>query len=189
MAEYTACLRGRVFAPEGLVKLVFETGNGVIVGVHLIGADACEMVHYGMDLVEQKVSIFKLISTLFTAVTYHELFREAAIDGNSKLAFGAQWQTILSELGSNIGGSQELSETELRHEFDAMDTSGEGSLDADELHAVFTSLGKDVKRGTIANLVRLADEDGSGTIEWDEFWKIFKVVNGLKARKQVETPA
>jgi len=32
-----------------------------------------------------------------------------------------------------------------------------------------------VKKGTIANLVRLADDDGNGTIEWDEFSKIFEV--------------
>merc|ERR1719226_291560 len=100
MAKYTACLRGRVFAPDGLVKLVFEKDIGVIIGVHLIGADACELVHYGMDLVEQKVTIFKLISTLFTAVTYHELFKEAALNGNSKLEYGAKWQTLLADLGA-----------------------------------------------------------------------------------------
>merc|ERR1711953_81496 len=120
MARYTQCLRGRVFSPEGLVKLVFKTGDGTIVGVHLIGADACEMVHYGMDLVDQKVSIFKLISTLFTAVTYHELFKEAALDGNSKLAFGVVWQSILKELGAVLtdpSGAM-TGESALRREFD-----------------------------------------------------------------------
>merc|ERR1719436_439634 len=101
VAPYKACLRGRVFHPEGLLKLVFQKSDGVIVGVHMIGADACELVHYGMDLVEQEVTIFTLISTLFTAVTYHELFKEAALDGNSKVAFGAQWRMILSELGAD----------------------------------------------------------------------------------------
>jgi len=182
---------GRVFAPDGLVKLVFKTEDGVIVGVHLIGSDACEMVHYGMDLVEQKVSIFELVSTLFTAVTFHELFKEAAIDGNSKLAFGAQWQSILSELGANFDPTDKPSEEVLRREFDAMDTSGEGSLDADELQAVFKSLGKEVKRGTILNLVRLADEDGNGTIEWDEFSKIWEVAArcGHMSSTDAETPA
>jgi len=136
VAKYTGCLRGRVFSPDGLVKLVFNKESGVIIGVHLIGADACEMVHYGMDLVDQKVSIFTLISTLFTAVTYHELFKEAALDGNSKLAFGAQWQAILHELGAFMNDPEKpFSEEVLKKEFEAMDTSGDGSLDADELHA------------------------------------------------------
>lgn len=178
-AKYTQCLRGRVFSPEGLVKLVFRTRDGRILGVHLIGADACEMVHYGMDLVNQKVSIFKLISTLFTAVTYHELFKEAALDGNSKLEFGAEWQAILKELGAVLtdpSGAM-TGESALRREFDLIDTSGDGSLDADELREVFTKLGKQPKKSTINNLVRLADTDGNGTIEWEEFEKIFEVIN------------
>eukprot|EP00747_Dinoflagellata_sp_TGD_P149756 gnl/TRDRNA2_/TRDRNA2_177051_c9_seq4.p1 gnl/TRDRNA2_/TRDRNA2_177051_c9~~gnl/TRDRNA2_/TRDRNA2_177051_c9_seq4.p1 ORF type:complete len:492 (-),score=130.18 gnl/TRDRNA2_/TRDRNA2_177051_c9_seq4:228-1523(-) len=174
VAKYTACLRGRVFSPDGLVKLVFKQTDGVIVGVHLIGADACELVHYGMDLVDQQVSIFRLMTTLFTAVTYHELFKEAALDGNSKLAFGAQWQAILNELGGEL--SEELSEEKLRQEFDAIDVSGDGSLDSDELQECFQRLGKKVNKGTIANLIRLADDDGNGTIEWPEFYNIFKVL-------------
>jgi len=182
MARYTQCLRGRVFAPDGLVKLVFRTNDGRILGVHLIGADACELVHYGMDLVNQKVTIFKLISTLFTAVTYHELFKEAALDGNSKLDFGAEWQAILKEIGACVkdpSSQAPLDEHKLKQQFDMMDASGDGSLDADELHAVFRKLGKDVKKGTISNLIRLADEDGNGTIEWSEFAKIFEIVQSL----------
>jgi len=89
VAEYTECLWGGVFAPDRLVKLVFKRENGVTLGVHLIGAGACELVHYAMNLVEQEVTTFALIYILFTAVTYHELFKEAALDRNSKLAYGA----------------------------------------------------------------------------------------------------
>merc|ERR1719171_241402 len=86
---------------------------------------------------------------------------------------------------------ENFNEDVLRHEFDAIDTSGDGSLDADELLAVFQKLGKDVKKGTIMNLVRLADEDGNGTIEWEEFAKIFEVAQrcGLApAQPKAETP-
>ena len=44
-APYTSCLRGRVFAPQGFLKLVFEKGTGVIIGVHILGTDACELIH------------------------------------------------------------------------------------------------------------------------------------------------
>jgi len=180
MARYDQCLRGRVFSPEGLVKLVFKTGDGTIVGVHLVGTDACELVHYGMDLVDQKVTIFKLIATLFTAVTFHELFKEAALDGNSKLTFGAEWQAILKDLGVVLGGDIDgtpIDKAVLKAEFSAMDTSGDGSLNPEELTAVFTKLGKTPKKSTINNLVRLADTDGNGTIEWEEFEQIFEVIN------------
>lgn len=60
----------------------------------------------------------------------------------------------------------------IRQEFDAMDSNGDGSLDVDEVTAVFAKMGKDVTKATVVKLIRLADEDGNGTIEWNEFEKI-----------------
>ena len=53
-------------------------------------------------------------------------------------------------------------------------------MDEEELLAVFQRLGiEDVSPSTIANVIRLADDDGNGTIEWPEFLKIFKVLNKM----------
>ena len=49
-----------------------------------------ELIHFGMELVRAKRTIFDVMSMLFTAVTFHELFKMAAMDGNSKLQFGQQ---------------------------------------------------------------------------------------------------
>ena len=43
-----------------------------------------------------------VIGTLFTAVTFHELFKEAALNGNGKLNFGVEWQQVLGELGASM---------------------------------------------------------------------------------------
>lgn len=40
IALYAECLRGRVFSPNGLLKLVFEKPAGRILGVHIVGDDA-----------------------------------------------------------------------------------------------------------------------------------------------------
>ena len=79
VAPYTSCLRGRVFAPQGFLKLVFDRSDGRVVGVHILGTDACELIHYGMELINGKRTIFDVMSTLFTAVTFHELFKAAAV--------------------------------------------------------------------------------------------------------------
>jgi len=143
MPRYTYCLRGRVFSPDGLVKLVFRKDSGVIVGVHLIAGGACDMVHYGLDLVDQTVTIFSLIPTLFTAVTFHDLFEEAALDGSSELAFGVRCQAITTALRALMADSvQAPSEDRLRKEFQALDTGGYGSLNAERLRAVFKSVGQ-----------------------------------------------
>lgn len=179
IATYDACLRGRVFAPDGMLKLVFDKQSKGILGVHIIGTDACELVHYGMDLVDKKATIFDVIGTLFTAVTFHELFKEAALSANSKLTYGIQWQEVLSSLAIGLPEASSLDENELRQVFNDIDTSGDGSLDPEELKAVFDNLGEPVDPQIIENLVYLADDDGNGTIEWEEFQSIFEVLSEM----------
>ncbi|GKY98022.1 hypothetical protein MPSEU_000760300 [Mayamaea pseudoterrestris] len=78
IALYAECLRGRVFSPDGLLKLVYNKENGRIIGVHICGDDACELIHYGMELVKGQTTINTLTSSMFSAVTYHEMYRIAA---------------------------------------------------------------------------------------------------------------
>ena len=85
-------------------------------------------------------------------------------------------------------------QTQLRAAFDAIDTSGDGSLDAGELLSLFNRLADDdceeeepkvVSPGLIANLIRLADDDGSGTIEWAEFIKIFRILGKMQMKQAI----
>ena len=117
-----------------------------------------------MDLVAKEATLFDVIGTLFTAVTFHELFKEAALNGNEKLEFGIQWQEVLSELQASMTAVDDCSsydEAVLRARFDEIDSSGDGSLDEDELLQVFEALGSPVTPNLIANLIRLADDDGA----------------------------
>jgi NAD(P) transhydrogenase len=79
MALYAECLRGRVFSPNGLLKLVFDKDSGRILGVHICGDDACELIHYGMELVKGRRTIVELSQGMFSAVTFHEMYRIAAL--------------------------------------------------------------------------------------------------------------
>jgi len=191
VATYDACLRGRVFAPDGMMKLVFDRETATILGVHIIGTDACELVHYGMDLVAKEATLFDVINTLFTAVTFHELFKEAAINGNEKLEFGIQWQEVLAQLDAAMtSGSGDFDEEVLHQKFNEIDESGDGSLDEEELARVIVSVGMSELDPTIVpNLIRLADDDGNGTIEWPEFLKIFQILHKMNSGKEKATEA
>ena len=79
VALYAECLRGLVFSPNGLLKLVFDKSNGRIMGVHICGDDACELIHYGMELIKAERTIDDVLSTLYSAVTFHEMYRIAAM--------------------------------------------------------------------------------------------------------------
>ena len=80
IALYAECLRGRVFSPNGLLKLVFEKPAGRVLGVHCVGDDACELIHYGMELVKSRRTILDLTNSLYSAVTYHEMYKIAAVN-------------------------------------------------------------------------------------------------------------
>uniref|UniRef100_A0A061RXG1 NAD(P)(+) transhydrogenase (Si-specific) n=1 Tax=Tetraselmis sp. GSL018 TaxID=582737 RepID=A0A061RXG1_9CHLO len=95
LASYKDSIRGRVFAPKGMLKLIFNKVDGVVLGVHILGQDACELIHFGMELVHQRKTIFEIMNTIFTAVTYHELYKMAAIDANSKLQLGIKWEGVI----------------------------------------------------------------------------------------------
>lgn len=183
VAQYSDCLRGRVFSPEGFLKLVFRKDNGEIVGVHMIGADGCEMVHYGMDLVSTKTTIFKVMTTIFTAVTFHELFKKAAFAGNERLKFGVEWTSIFAEM--NVSGlASSLADTEkAKALFHSIDDNGNGELDEEELGRFFEASGCPLKPRTLASLMRLSDADGSGTIDWDEFSEIADIVAKVEDKK------
>ena len=183
VASYDSCLRGRVFSPDGMLKLVFDKHTHIIIGVHIIGTDACEMVHYGMDLVARKATIFDVINTLFTAVTFHELFKEAALDANSRLEFGIQWQEVLKRLSSETPARVLLTSGVLENKFNEIDTNGDGSIDETELWAVFKGLGIDIPQAIVSNLVNLVDDDGNGTVEWEEFERVYQVIADIEERQ------
>ena len=126
IAPYSACLRGRVFAPQGFLKLVFDRSDGRIVGVHIFGSDACELIHFGMELVTGQRTIFDVMHMLFTAVTFHELFKFAALDANSKLKFGVQWRTIFKALVDS--GVQKGDLESLRAKFNEIDKDSSGQV-------------------------------------------------------------
>ena len=170
-ARFDQCLRGRVFAPDGLCKLVVDEKEGTVLGCHLIGKEAAEMVHYGMALVKAGTSIFEILQTVYTAVTFHELFKEAALDANSKLDFGVEWQEIFAILQSEC--DIDFSEDYLREKFDSIDEDGSGELDEEEMRALFESMGRTVSKRVIFNIMRLSDTDGNGTIDFGEFKAIF----------------
>jgi Ca2+-binding EF-hand superfamily protein len=98
---------------------------------------------------------------------------------------------LLTRLGTRLGQSgADLDEDALRAKFEQIDTSGDGSLDEDELTRLLETIGLDRLDPTIVpNLIRLADDDGNGTIEWPEFLKIFQILHKMNSGKEKATEA
>ena len=157
-----------------------EPGHAVavLVGAGLAAATAAELIHYGQALVKGKMTIFDILATTFTAVTYHELYKYAAIDANSKLDFGVEWQNIFDSL--QLECDIDMDEADLQEKFDAIDLDGSGSLSEQEMFALFTAMGKPVGKRVISNIMRLSDPDGHGAIEFEDFKRIYYKSCGME---------
>jgi hypothetical protein len=49
MVLYAKLLCGLVSSPNGLIKLVFDNNSNIIMGLHIYGVNACELIHYLRD--------------------------------------------------------------------------------------------------------------------------------------------
>ena len=85
---YRDTARGTIMgdADNGFLKLIVAKGSKQILGVHIIGHLATELIHYGMELVRDKKSLDQIISTVFNYPTLHGLYKYAAYDALGNLA-------------------------------------------------------------------------------------------------------
>ena len=85
---YKDVARARIMGiqDDGFMKIVFERNSKTILGVHIIGKLASEIIHYGLSLVNDKKSINDVISTVFNYPTLHDLYKYASYDGLGNLA-------------------------------------------------------------------------------------------------------
>lgn len=79
---YRNTSRGKIMglSDHGFLKLVVDRQSTTILGVHLIGKMATELIHYGMELVRDEKTLDHLLSTVFNYPTLHSLYKYAAYD-------------------------------------------------------------------------------------------------------------
>lgn len=90
-AQGLECVVGRAFykdiprglivgARRGFLKLVVDRQSRAILGVHIFGLHATELIHYGMELVERGETLGHVLGTVFNFPTLHELYKYAAYE-------------------------------------------------------------------------------------------------------------
>ena len=80
-ARYQDTPRGLILGSQrGFLKLVCDRQSQEILGVHIIGHSATELIHYGMELVENREPLKRILGTVFNFPTLHELYKYAAYD-------------------------------------------------------------------------------------------------------------
>ncbi|HUP61167.1 MAG TPA: Si-specific NAD(P)(+) transhydrogenase [Thermoanaerobaculia bacterium] len=86
-AFYRDNARGQIIGDtKGLIKLVFEADTLKLLGVHIVGENASELLHVGMVVMQFEGTINAFIDCVFNFPTLSEAYKYAAYDGLGNVA-------------------------------------------------------------------------------------------------------
>jgi NAD(P) transhydrogenase len=85
-AQYREIARGQIIGDSiGLMKLIFHLDTRKLLGVHIIGEGASELVHVGQAVMTFGGQVDYFINTVFNYPTLAECYKAAAFDGVDRL--------------------------------------------------------------------------------------------------------
>jgi NAD(P) transhydrogenase len=85
-ASYREIARGQIIGDStGLLKLLFHLDTHALLGVHIIGEGASELVHIGQAVLAFGGTIEYFVTTVFNYPTLAECYKTAAFDGLNRL--------------------------------------------------------------------------------------------------------
>ena len=86
IARYKEIARGHMIGDElGMLKLLFHRETHQLLGVHIIGDLATEIIHIGQAVLYLKGGLDYLIACVFNNPTLSECYKVAALDGLNKI--------------------------------------------------------------------------------------------------------
>lgn len=86
LARYAELAKGQMLGDEqGLLKMLFDPSSLKLLGVHIIGDRAAEIVHIGQAILTMGGTIEYFRDTVFNYPTLAEAYKVAALDGLNKL--------------------------------------------------------------------------------------------------------
>lgn len=86
-AHYENNARGHITGDTaGMLKLIFSRADKKLLGVSIIGENATELIHVGMMVLDNGLTIDEFIEQVFNYPTLSELYKYAAYDGLGNLA-------------------------------------------------------------------------------------------------------
>lgn len=86
VAQYKEIARGQLLGDStGMLKLLIHQETHALLGVHIIGSQATELVHIGQAVMAFKGTVEYFVNTVFNYPTLAECYKVAAYNGLNKL--------------------------------------------------------------------------------------------------------
>ncbi|MDE3056661.1 MAG: Si-specific NAD(P)(+) transhydrogenase [Bacteroidota bacterium] len=85
-AMFKTNARGQIIGElDGMIKLIFSQTDQRLLGVHIIGEGAAELIHLGLFVLSEHLTIDYFIQSVFNFPTLSEAYKYAAYDGLQNL--------------------------------------------------------------------------------------------------------
>jgi NAD(P) transhydrogenase len=86
ISRYRELARGQIIGDSyGMLKLLVSTQTRHLLGVHVFGSQATELVHLGQAIMTCRGTVDQLVDTVFNYPTLSEAYKVAALDAVNKL--------------------------------------------------------------------------------------------------------
>jgi len=86
-AYFRANARGQILGDtNGMIKIIFDAADLKLLGVHIVGENASELLHIGMMVMQFVGTINAFIESVFNFPTLSEGYKYAAYDGLGNVA-------------------------------------------------------------------------------------------------------
>ena len=86
VARYKEIARGQLIGDEiGMLKILFHSRSRDILGVHVLGEGATELIHIGQAVMALRGKLNYFVDTVFNYPTLAECYRVAALSGFNRL--------------------------------------------------------------------------------------------------------
>ncbi len=86
ISRYRELARGQIVGDSyGMLKLLVSTQTRRLLGVHIFGTNATELVHMGQAIMTCEGSIDQIVDTVFNYPTLSEAYKVAALDAVNKI--------------------------------------------------------------------------------------------------------
>ncbi len=86
IARYFELARGQIINDhDGMLKMIFDSRSRRILGVHIVGERATELIHIGQAVMTHGGTLDYFMDTVFNYPTLSEAYKSAAMDGFARL--------------------------------------------------------------------------------------------------------
>ncbi|XP_068650035.1 calmodulin-like protein 11 [Aristolochia californica] len=124
----------------------------------------------GRITIDELATVIRSLGQTPTEEELHDMIREVDVDGNGTIEFGEFLHLMARKM------KETDAEEELKEAFKVFDKDQNGYISATELRHVMISLGEKLTDEEVEQMIREADLDGDGQVNYEEFVRMMMTV-------------